>query len=258
MLLTVNNLRVRYGAIEAVREISLAAGDGLVVVLGANGAGKSSVLNAIAGRVRVSGGSVQWAGRDVTRLPAYRIAREGIALVPEGRKVFAPLSVHDNLLVGAHTARSRRRRDDLLVQVHALFPVLAERAGQPAGLLSGGEQQMLALGRAMMSDPQLILMDEPSTGLSPVMVDVVMRAVSRIARSGVGVLMAEQNARAALEIADSALVLQRGRVMLRGPAGDVKTHDGVVRAFLGDAAVRAADGSIAAGDRGPSDVESER
>jgi branched-chain amino acid transport system ATP-binding protein len=159
-----------------------------------------------------------------------------LVLVPEGRRVFAPLTVEQNLLLGAYTNRDKQRRQDVLERVYDLFPVLVKRRSGRAGLLSGGEQQMLAFGRAMMAEPKVILADEPSMGLSPAMVDVVMGSIAQIAKTGIGVLMVEQNASAALEVADSAVVIERGQIVLRGSAAEVRSHPDVVRAFLGEGA----------------------
>jgi branched-chain amino acid transport system ATP-binding protein len=236
-LLEVTDLHVRYGGAVAVRGVDLHVDQGEVsVVLGANGAGKTSSLRAVCGQLRQSAGKVRWDGSDISSWPSYRVARAGLVLVPEGRKVFAPLSVEENLLLGAYTNRSKRRRQELMDQVLAMFPGLADRRRQLAGLLSGGEQQMLAFGRAMMAEPRVILMDEPSMGLAPVMVDVVMSSIGEIAETGIGVLMVEQNAMAALDVGSRAVVLERGEIVLAGTAEEMKTHPDVVRAFLGEKA----------------------
>jgi branched-chain amino acid transport system ATP-binding protein len=236
-LLEVRGLEVRYGGVTAVRGVDLTVEEGRVeVVLGSNGAGKTSSLRSISGLQRQSAGSIQWDGRDISKWPAYRVARVGLVLVPEGRRVFAPLTVEQNLLLGAYTNRDKQRRQDVLERVYDLFPVLVERKSGRAGLLSGGEQQMLAFGRAMMAEPKVILADEPSMGLSPAMVDVVMGSIAQIAKTGIGVLMVEQNANAALEVADSAVVIERGQIVLRGSAAEVRSHPDVVRAFLGESA----------------------
>jgi branched-chain amino acid transport system ATP-binding protein len=164
------------------------------------------------------------------------VARAGLVLVPEGRRVFAPLSVYENLLLGGYTNKSKARRAELLESVFTMFPILGERRKQPAGLLSGGEQQMLAFGRAMMAEPKVMLMDEPSMGLSPAMVERIMDAIGDIAKTGIGILMVEQNAMAALEVAESAIVLERGHIVLSGTADEIRTHPDVVKAFLGDKA----------------------
>lgn len=236
-LLEVRGLVVRYGGVTAVRGVDLTVDEGRVeVVLGSNGAGKTSSLRTISGLQRQSAGTIQWDGRDISKWPAFRVARVGLVLVPEGRRVFAPLTVEQNLLLGAYTNRDKQRRQDVLERVYDLFPVLVKRRSGRAGLLSGGEQQMLAFGRAMMAEPKVILADEPSMGLSPAMVDVVMGSIAQIAKTGIGVLMVEQNASAALEVADSAVVIERGQIVLRGSAAEVRSHPDVVRAFLGEGA----------------------
>lgn len=220
----------------AVRNVSLSAGANQVVVLiGANGAGKTSTFRAIFGLVPREG-QLYWDGRDISRLPCHKMARLGVTLVPEGRRVFAPLSVDDNLALGAYTVAKRARREGIKGKVYELFPRLAERRRTSAGLLSGGEQQMLAIGRALMSDPRMIVMDEPSLGLSPVLVDTVMSTISQIASDGVGILMAEQNAHAALRIADFAVVLERGVTVFQDKASNLANNPALVRAYLGEAA----------------------
>jgi branched-chain amino acid transport system ATP-binding protein len=205
----------------------------VVVVLGANGAGKSSTLAAICGATRPADGTVVFAGRDVTGRRPERMLRVGLALVPEGRHVIAPLAVEDNLLLGAHVLRSRSRRRALLDEVYRMFPVLRERRRTAGGLLSGGEQQMLAFGRALMAEPSMLLLDEPSMGLAPVMVDSVMRAVEEIAARGISILMVEQNAAAAFGVASRAVILEQGRVVLEGPSAEISRDPRVLRAFLG-------------------------
>jgi len=218
-LLEVHDLHVRYGGVIAVRGIDLSVDEGRVeVVLGANGAGKTSTLRAICGQLRQSQGHVRWADSDISTWPSFKVARAGLVLVPEGRRVFAPLSVYENLLLGGYTNKSKARRAELLESVFTMFPILGERRKQPAGLLSGGEQQMLAFGRAMMAEPKVMLMDEPSMGLSPAMVERIMDAIGDIAKTGIGILMVEQNAMAALEVAESAIVLERGHIVLSGTA----------------------------------------
>jgi branched-chain amino acid transport system ATP-binding protein len=234
-LLEVTDLHVRYGGAVAVRGIDLHVDRGEVaLVLGANGAGKTSTLRAIAGQLRQSKGSIRWNGTDISAWPSFRVSRAGLVMVPEGRKVFAPLSVAENLEVGGFTNRSRKRRLELIDQVYAMFPLLKDRKDQAAGFLSGGEQQMLAFGRALMAEPKVILMDEPSMGLSPAMVDTVMDAIGEIAGTGLGILLAEQNAMAALQVARRAVVLERGSIVLTGSAEEVRRHPDVVTAFLGE------------------------
>lgn len=232
--LRVSDLVVAYGQIVAVDALSLEVPSGAIVaVLGANGAGKTSTLNALAG---ASVGSVRGSftvfGRPARLHPAHRVVRSGVVLVPEGRHVFPPLTVADNLLVGGYTRR-RAPNAATLAQVYELFPILHQRRNSPAGLLSGGEQQLLAFGRAMMSAPRLILMDEPSMGLAPVMVDRVMSAISAINARGTSILVVEQNAAAILQIAHYAYVLDRGRVTFEGAATAVRSNAIVVESFLG-------------------------
>jgi branched-chain amino acid transport system ATP-binding protein len=247
-LLEVTDLHVRYGGAVAVRGIDLHVDQGEVaLVLGANGAGKTSSLRAIAGQLRQSEGSVRWNGTDISNWPSFRVSRAGLVMVPEGRKVFAPLTVEENLSIGGFTNKSKKQRRELIDQVYAMFPILKDRKNQPAGFLSGGEQQMLAFGRAMMAQPKVILLDEPSMGLSPVMVDTVMDAIAEIAGTGLGILMVEQNAMAALAVASRAVVLERGSIVLTGSAAEVRNHPDVVKAFLGEKVVGkpAASGGLA-------------
>lgn len=236
-LLEVEGLEVRYGGVAAVRGIALSVdAHNVSVVLGSNGAGKTSTLRAITGLVRCSKGRVLWDDTDISGWPTYRIARAGLVMVPEGRRIFAPLSVDENLLLGGYVNNSKGRRAQILSEVYDLFPILAERRRAKAGLLSGGEQQMLAFARAMMAEPRLILMDEPSMGLSPAMIDTVMESIGRISALGIGVLMVEQNAAAALTVASQATVLERGETVLTGTAAEVGSHPQVVKAFLGERA----------------------
>jgi branched-chain amino acid transport system ATP-binding protein len=219
--LEVRNLHVRYGPVQAVQGIDLRVSDGeIFVLLGANGAGKSSTLRALAGVIRRHG-EVRWDGKDLSRAAAYQVARSGVTLVPEGRRIFNPLAVEENLRLGGYARRGRRWADEELERVYAMFPILKERRSGKAGLLSGGEQQMLAFGRALMSGPRLIMMDEPSMGLAPAIVDVVM---------------VEQNAAVALAIADRAAVLERGLITAAGQADALRNDPVVLRAFLGDKA----------------------
>jgi branched-chain amino acid transport system ATP-binding protein len=233
--LEISDLRVRYGHVIAVDGISITVPRGTIVaVLGPNGAGKTSTLNALAGiSVGNVSGEVSLFGGRVLRRSAHRIVRSGMVLVPEGRQVFSPLTVADNLLIGGYSRRGRRGLDKTMTEIYELFPVLHERRDSPAGLLSGGEQQMLAFGRAMMSLPRLILMDEPSMGLAPIMVDRVMNALSTINEQGTSILVVEQNAAAVLEVAHYAYVLSQGQIIHHGPADEVKDHPIVVESFLG-------------------------
>jgi branched-chain amino acid transport system ATP-binding protein len=236
-MLEITDLHVHYGKVAAVRGISLSVQPGRVtLVLGANGAGKTTTLRAVAGLQKPHSGEITLDGRRITGLPAHRIVQKGLALVPEGRKVFAPLTVLENLKLGGYTA-PRDTEAASLQRVFELFPILAERQSGAAGLLSGGEQQMLAFGRGLMSKPRVMLMDEPSMGLAPTMVDTVLSRVRAIADSGIGVLMVEQNAEAGLEVADDVVVVARGEVVFSGAASVARSHSSVVLAFLGEAAL---------------------
>lgn len=236
-MLEVENLHFSYGKVQAVNGVSLTARRGKVtLVLGANGAGKTSTLKAIAGMQKPDSGSVTLDGRDITGLAAHKIVRAGIALVPEGRRVFSPLSIAENLRLGGYPA-SKSHFDETLAFVYDLFPILAERRNSAAGLLSGGEQQMLAFGRALMSQPKVMLMDEPSMGLAPVVVESILAKVRQMADSGIGILMVEQNAESGVDVADEVVAMARGQVVYSGAAGDVRSNASVVRAFLGEAAL---------------------
>jgi branched-chain amino acid transport system ATP-binding protein len=234
-LLSVKNLSVAYGGIHAVRELSLDVAPGeMVCLIGANGAGKTTTLKAISGLITPHGGSVHFDGQSITRQPAHEIARRGLALVPEGRGVFPRMSVAENLMMGAYARNDRAAIARDLDQVYALLPRLTERRGQMAGLLSGGEQQMLALGRAMMARPRLLLLDEPSMGLAPLMVQAVFDIIRRIAADGVAVLLIEQNAHLALKTCARGYVLENGAITLSGPAGELASNPAVRHAYLGE------------------------
>ena len=227
-------LELTYGRSLAVKGIDLAVPAGAVVTLiGANGAGKTTTLRGISGLLRPRAGSIRFEGREISRLPPHRVAAAGIVQVPEGRQLFAGLSVAENLRLGAFLlprgAELLRRRDAVL----ARFPRLKERLDEPAGLLSGGEQQMVAMGRALMAEPRLLLLDEPSMGLAPMLVEEIFAIVADLKREGRTILLVEQNAEAALEIADHATVLESGRVALAGPAAKVAHDPAVVAAYLG-------------------------
>ncbi|GAC1331032.1 MAG: ABC transporter ATP-binding protein [Beijerinckiaceae bacterium] len=233
-LLDVRGLVLGYGRTDAVKGIDLTVEAGRVVTLiGANGAGKTTTLKGVSGLLGPRAGSIRFAGADIGNLAANRIARLGIVQVPEGRQIFANMSIEENLRMGAYFLRDRaeeaRRRERVLMR----FPRLAERRTQSAGLLSGGEQQMLAMGRAMMADPKVLLLDEPSMGLAPRFVEEIFRIVSELKAEGRTILLVEQNARAALEIADHAYVLESGRIKLSGPAAEVANDASVVAAYLG-------------------------
>jgi branched-chain amino acid transport system ATP-binding protein len=232
-MLEVRTLASHYGRIPALKGIDLAVRAGeLVALVGANGAGKTTLLRAISGLQPPSAGTVAFAGADITRHATHQRVRLGIVLVPEGRQVFAPLSVADNLLLGAFT-RAPAERAETLERVYAMFPALAERRRHPAGALSGGQQQMLAIGRALMSRPALLLLDEPSMGLAPFLVDEVFATIARLKREGTTIFLVDQNARAALAIADRAYVLETGRITLEGTGKDLLADPAVQSAYLG-------------------------
>lgn len=230
--LKVDNLSVSYGGIQAVKGVSLQVEKGKIVTLiGANGAGKSTILRTIAGIVPAQSGSVSFEGKPITGLPAYEIVQRGITLVPEGRRVFPNLTVLENLKIGAYL-----RKDDLsedLAYVHGLFPRLKERGWQLAGTLSGGEQQMLAVGRALMSRPKVIMMDEPSLGLAPLVVKGIFDIIKEINKQGVTVLLIEQNANMALKTANTGYVLETGRITLAGTGRELLANESVKAAYLG-------------------------
>jgi branched-chain amino acid transport system ATP-binding protein len=239
-LLEILNLQVAYGAIQALNGVSLSVPQGaLVALLGANGSGKTTTIKAITGSVARQGGRILLEGRDLQGLPPHEVVRRGVAVVPEGRRIFANLSVHENLLLGGYSRREFASRESWgwgLDEIYRTFPRLAERQGQPAGTLSGGEQQMLALGRALMSRPRLLLLDEPSLGLAPLLVREVFNILRRLNQQGVTILLVEQNAAAALKIAGYGYVLETGRVVLEGPGAELLEHPRLKDAYLGDGA----------------------
>ncbi|WP_292936338.1 ABC transporter ATP-binding protein [Noviherbaspirillum sp.] len=239
-MLTIQNLHAAYGKVEVLHGISLDVPQGKVVTLiGSNGAGKTTTMRAISGMLKPKGGNVLFDGKDVTGMDSYRIARAGLAHSPEGRRVFSTMSVKDNLLLGAFPRFTRSRtRGDIdtdLGQALELFPRLKERQNQLAGTLSGGEQQMLAMARAIMLNPEVVLLDEPSMGLAPILVDEVFRIISRLKERGVTMLLVEQFAAAALNVADYGYVLENGRISVHGPAESLKNDPAVKAAYLGGA-----------------------
>lgn len=236
-LLQLRDLHVAYGGIKAVRGANLTVREGeLVCLIGTNGAGKSTTLRAICGQVPVAGGEVTYAGRSIAGKRPFELVREHLVMVPEGRGIFGQLSIEENLVVGAYTRKDKVQVGRDIERVFSLFPRLAERRGQVAGTLSGGEQQMLAMGRAMLSKPRLLLLDEPSMGLAPLMVEKVFELVRTIASEGVTILLIEQNARLALEVSQRGYVMESGAITLEGPAAQL-LHDTKVRAaYLGEAA----------------------
>jgi branched-chain amino acid transport system ATP-binding protein len=233
-MLTVSDLRVSYQDAPAVNGVSLSLSKGeLVSLVGSNGAGKSSVLAAISGLHRPIGGSVVFDGHDISRLPAHAIARRGLALVPEGRRLFAHQTVRANLVLGAYLQRDPAVRESTLDKVFSLFPVLGLRLTQKAGMLSGGEQQMLALGRALMSQPRLLVLDEPSLGIAPRTAELIFDAIAQVRAEGVTVLLVEQNLRAALRLSDRLYVLQTGSLVLSGTSAELEESPLIRQAYLG-------------------------
>ena len=231
-ILSIKDLQVRYGGIEAVKGISFDVPEGdIVTLIGANGAGKSSVLRSIAGLVKPSGGSINFCGDDITGRDSTLIVKRGVTLVPEGRKIFPNLTVLENLKVGAYLRQNDISED--IQWVYDLFPRLRERSWQAGGTLSGGEQQMLAVGRALMARPKLIMMDEPSLGLAPLVVRDIFEIIREINRQGVTILLIEQNANMALKVADSAYVMETGRITLSGAGRELLNNDAVKKAYLG-------------------------
>ncbi len=234
-MLEVKGLNVYYGMIHAIKDASFEVGEGEVVALiGANGAGKTTILHTVTGLLHAKSGSVTFEGQDLTHTPAHKIVSMGISHVPEGRRVFSDLSVYENLMMGAYTRSDKAEIAQSLEMVYERFPRLKERRSQPAGTLSGGEQQMLAMGRALMSSPRLLLMDEPSMGLSPLFVSEIFKIIEEVSAQGVTVLLVEQNAKKALSIADRAYVLETGKVVMAGPASELMNNDAIKAAYLGE------------------------
>ncbi|MCI9484659.1 MAG: ABC transporter ATP-binding protein [Clostridiaceae bacterium] len=234
-MLEVKGLNVYYGMIHAIKDASFEVGEGEVVALiGANGAGKTTILHTVTGLLHAKSGSVTFEGQELTHTPAHKIVSMGISHVPEGRRVFSDLSVYENLMMGAYTRSDKAEIAQSLEMVYERFPRLKERRGQPAGTLSGGEQQMLAMGRALMSSPRLLLMDEPSMGLSPLFVSEIFKIIEEVSAQGVTVLLVEQNAKKALSIADRAYVLETGKVVMAGPASELMNNDAIKAAYLGE------------------------
>lgn len=234
-MLEVRDLTVRFDSFNALRGVSLSVLEGeIVVLLGANGAGKSTLFRAISGLHPPAAGSIRFEGRDVTRLPAHRLVSEGIAQAPEGKHLFPESSVRKNLLLGAYVRRKEPARvESAMAEVFELFPVLEEKARNPAGTLSGGQQQMLAIARALMARPRLLLLDEPSLGLAPLVVDEVFESIVEINQRGTSVLLAEQNANAALKVAGRGYVIEEGRVAMEGAQEELMDNPEVRRAYIG-------------------------
>lgn len=231
-ILKVDDLGVKYGSIHALKGISFEVNAGeIVTLIGANGAGKSTTLNAVAGLLKRDSGTVNFMGQDLGKMPAHKIVTQGLALVPEGRRVFLQMSVAENLEMGAFTRSSGIAED--LERVYELFPRLKERRRQVAGTLSGGEQQMLAMGRAMMSRPKLLMLDEPSMGLAPLLVDQIFEIIKDLHKAGVTVLLVEQNAQAALNVADRGYVLEIGKIVATGTGAELLESPAIKKAYLG-------------------------
>lgn len=234
-LLEAKDLKVNYGVIKAVKGISFEVEKGEVIALiGANGAGKTTTLQTLSGMIKPAEGKIFFKGEDITKVPGYKLVSMGMAQVPEGRRVFSDLSVYRNLLLGAYSRTDREGIEDSLQKVYRRFPRLEERKEQKAGTLSGGEQQMLAMGRALMSEPEILLLDEPSMGLSPIFVDEIFSIINDINEQGTTVLLVEQNARKALSIADRAYVLETGNIVLEGDAESIINDPAVKKAYLGE------------------------
>ena len=230
-MLEVKNLEVYYGVIQAIKGISFEVNEGEVIALiGANGAGKTTTLQTITGMLQPKAGEIIFEGKDISKIPGHKIVSMGMAHVPEGRRVFAELSVYENLKLGAYTRKDKKEIEETLARVYKSFPRLEERKNQLAGTLSGGEQQMLAMGRALMSKPKIILMDEPSMGLSPILVEEIFHIIREISAGGTTVLLVEQNAKKALAIADRAYVLETGNIVLSGDAKEMMNNDSIKKA----------------------------
>lgn len=234
-LLKIENLEVYYGVINAIKGISFDVNEGeIIALIGANGAGKTTILHTITGLVAAKSGSIMFEDKDLLKTPAHKIVNMGIAHVPEGRRIFQQLTVYDNLKLGAYTRSDKKEIAETLEKVYERFPRLKERRTQIAGTLSGGEQQMLAMGRALMSHPKIILMDEPSMGLSPLYVSEIFDIIRSVNESGTTVLLVEQNAKKALSIANRAYVLETGKIVLSGDAHELMNNDSVKKAYLGE------------------------
>ena len=234
-LLEVKDLQVYYGVICALKGVSFHVEQGEIVsLIGANGAGKTTTMQSIMGLIPIKGGAVTYNGEVINKVPGFRLVGKGMSQVPEGRRVFAELTVYENLILGAYTQKDKKKVKEDVEEIYTRFPRLGERSKQIAGTLSGGEQQMLAMGRAMMSHPKLLMLDEPSMGLSPLLVDQVFEIIKDYHKSGVTILLVEQNAKKALSIADRAYVLETGSITLEGKASDLLTNESVKRAYLGE------------------------
>lgn len=233
-MLKVTDLKVYYGVIQAIKGISFEVNEGEVIALiGANGAGKTTILHTVTGLVEAKAGTVEFEGRDITKMPGHKIVTLGMAHVPEGRRVFSDLTVLENLKLGAYTRKDKNEVEETLKMVYKRFPRLEERKNQMAGTLSGGEQQMLAMGRALMSKPKLLMLDEPSMGLAPILVEQIFEIILKLNQTGTTILLVEQNAQMALSIANRAYVLETGHIVKEGSADTLMHDDAVRKAYLG-------------------------
>jgi branched-chain amino acid transport system ATP-binding protein len=233
-ILSVEDINVYYGAIHAIKGISFEVNEGeIVTLIGANGAGKSTTLNTVSGLLRSKTGSINFLGQDIGKVPAHKLVEKGLSQVPEGRRVFLQMTVQENLEMGAYTEKASTIPQNLEL-VYEQFPRLKERYKQVAGTLSGGEQQMLAMGRALMSQPKLLMLDEPSMGLAPILVEQIFEIIQNLHKAGTTILLVEQNAQMALSIADRAYVLETGKISLSGPASELLHNDSVRKAYLGE------------------------
>lgn len=234
-LLSVENIEVYYGVIKALKGISFEVNEGeIVALIGANGAGKTTTLHTITGLLRPKTGKIIYEGKEISKIPAHKIVSMGMAHVPEGRRIFSELTVYDNIRLGAYTRKDKDEIEESIQNVYKKFPRLEERKKQIAGTLSGGEQQMLAMGRALMSKPKIILMDEPSMGLSPLLVNEIFDIIKEINKSGTTVLLVEQNAKKALSVANKAYVLETGTISLSGDAKELMNNEAVKKAYLSE------------------------
>ena len=233
--LEVNDLSVYYGMIQALKGISFKVEKGeIVALIGANGAGKTTTLHTLSGLISAKGGSIIYKDKDISKIPPHKLVSIGMAHIPEGRRIFSEMSVLENLKMGAYTRKDREEIEDSIEKIYKRFPRLEERKNQLAGTMSGGEQQMLAMGRALMSKPEIVLMDEPSMGLSPIFVNEIFDIIKQMRREGVTVLLVEQNAKKALSVSDRAYVLENGKIVMQGNASEIMDDESIKKAYLGE------------------------
>ena len=233
--LEVNDLSVYYGMIQALKGISFKVEKGeIVALIGANGAGKTTTLHTLSGLISAKGGSIIYKDKDISKIPPHKLVSVGMAHIPEGRRIFSEMSVLENLKMGAYTRKDREEIEDSIEKIYKRFPRLEERKNQLAGTMSGGEQQMLAIGRALMSKPEIVLMDEPSMGLSPIFVNEIFDIIKQMRREGVTVLLVEQNAKKALSVSDRAYVLENGKIVMQGRASEIMDDESIKKAYLGE------------------------